>query len=367
MLRFNSFIKKHGFTRDKKFIYGWIDEIFVSVNWKNRAGSLNIYLCPSEKAAIHQEKLAQALLLLQACDAKKYGLLHNATKSISISAGMVSVAFYPKRKGFDNVDAFISDFFPRLRELGIEDGSCCAKCGEALDGDTTVVLADDLIVPVHNECISDMEKTALEKNLEFKPGSVFTGTIGAFLGAVVGAIPWAIVYASGYFASIIGFLIAIFVNFGYGLFRGRNSKARTVVVLTMVIVGVLLGQVAGHSAILLEDYYGHSEVSAPEYLIDIAKRLVTDQTTTLTEEYEILYKTLSEEEIASGDFYSLEEFIEIYYDVEYDEDLQDIRTMILKDCFVGLLFGVLGSIGVLRKSMDESKGHHVRELKRIEA
>ena len=54
---------------------------------------------------------------------------------------------------------------------------------------------------------------------------------------------WAIVLSLGYIASIVGLLIGFLAQKGYDLCKGRQGKAKVVILIFAIIFGVLLGNI----------------------------------------------------------------------------------------------------------------------------
>ena len=139
-----------------------------------------------------------------------------------------------------------------------------------------------------------------------KKGSIIGGFIGALLGAAIGAVAWTLVGMLGYVASIVGFVIAFLADKGYDLFKGRQGTIKMIVLIVCVILAVLAGTLG--TAV----WSIHNEYDA---LSDIEKKYYYPS------EGEVIMQVLEDEEVQTG---------------------------LLKDAGMGLVFGLLGSYGLIK-------------------
>lgn len=164
----------------------------------------------------------------------------------------------------------------------------------------------------------------MENNYEYvqetqeKKGSVITGFIGALLGAAIGAVAWAVVGMMGYIASIIGFVIAFLADKGYDLFKGRQGTVKMIVLIICVVLAVGAGTLG--SAIWDIHTVYNEELNA---LTEIEKKI---------------YDIPTEKEF----------MIECFSDSE-------MYIALLKDAGLGLVFGILGSYGLIKAAKDSKK------------
>lgn len=156
------------------------------------------------------------------------------------------------------------------------------------------------------------------QEVQEKKGSVVTGFIGALLGAAIGAVLWAAVGMMGYIASIIGFAIAFLASKGYDLFKGRQGTIKMVVLIICVVLAVGAGTI-GTAVWSIHEVYVE-EINA---LTEIEKQLYD-----IMPEGEFMLEVLGESEL---------------------------QTQILKDAGMGLLFGILGSYGLIKSAKDGKK------------
>ena len=164
----------------------------------------------------------------------------------------------------------------------------------------------------------------MENNYEYvqetqeKKGSVITGFIGALLGAAIGAVAWAAVGMMGYIASIIGFVIAFLADKGYDLFKGRQGTVKMIVLVICVVLAVGAGTL-GTAVWQIHNEY-------------------TEQINALTDLEKKMYEIMTE-----GEFMK-----EILMDSE-------VQTSLIKDSALGLVFGILGSFGLISAAKNGKK------------
>lgn len=154
----------------------------------------------------------------------------------------------------------------------------------------------------------------MENNCPFTPekkGSIIGGFIGALLGAAIGAVAWALVGMMGYIASIIGFVIAFLADKGYDLFKGRQGTVKMIVLILCVVLAVFAGTI-GTAVWDIHTAYN-------------------EELNSLTELEKKIYTIPTEEEF----------MIDCFNDSE-------MHTAILKDAGMGLVFGLLGSFGLIK-------------------
>lgn len=143
-----------------------------------------------------------------------------------------------------------------------------------------------------------------------KKGSIIGGIIGALIGAAIGAVAWTLVGMMGYIASIIGFVIAFLADKGYDLLKGRQGVIKMIVLIVCVVLAVCVGTL-GTAVWQIHDEYT-KQVNA---LTDIEKKYYE-----IMPESEFMVSVLSESEVQQG---------------------------LVKDSAMGLLFGILGSFGLI--------------------
>ena len=156
-----------------------------------------------------------------------------------------------------------------------------------------------------------MENNIYVQDTKEPKGSLLGGMIGALLGAAIGAVVWAVVGMLGYIASIVGFVIAFLADKGYDLFKGRQGTVKMIVLILCVVLAVFAGTI-GTAVWDIHTAYN-------------------EELNSLTEMEKKIYNIPTEEEF----------MIDCFNDSE-------MHTAILKDAGMGLVFGLLGSIGLIK-------------------
>lgn len=164
----------------------------------------------------------------------------------------------------------------------------------------------------------------MENNYEYvqetqeKRGSVIGGFIGALIGAGIGAVVWTLVGMAGYIASIVGFLIAFLADKGYDLLKGRQGVIKMIVLIVCVVLAVAAGTLGTYVWTIHNEY--------------------NEQLSQLTEFEKKYFEIATEEEFMK--------------DVLSDSEVQ---TEMIKDSALGLVFGIMGSIGLIATAKNGKK------------
>lgn len=151
-----------------------------------------------------------------------------------------------------------------------------------------------------------------------KKGSIVGGIVGALIGAAIGAVLWAVVGMLGYIASIIGFVIAFLASKGYDLLKGRQGLIKMIALIVCVVLAVCAGTL-GTAVWQIHDEY----TTQLSELSDIEKKHYD-----IMSESEFMVSILSEKEVQTG---------------------------LIKDSAMGLLFGILGSFGLIASAKNSKK------------
>lgn len=260
--------------------------------------------------------------------------------------------------------SYIDEVLPRLDGM-CPDASRCACCGEDLEDGARYVVLDGRVLPVHSHCVRELSDTVDRVESEPRSGSLLMGALGALLGAVIGAIPWALMLMLGYITSVMGFAIGALANFFYGKLGGKRSSARIAIVLVALVLGIALGQAAGYTLQFAQSYNevgaAGSDMGRGEFVqIFWEQYLLYDQGTALGLQYDRALAELAPEERV--DVMTREEFVEAYYDAEVDELRSEMRSAFAKDYGVGLVFGLMGTVGMFAQVYGENKRRKVKEL-----
>lgn len=155
----------------------------------------------------------------------------------------VTINFANNTSQFKRITEFLDAFTQKLSSLGIR-GDVCAHCGQPFDTACAVpVLLNDVVFNMHEGCIDRAnEENALKKEEAKTSGSVLTGVFGAILGGLVGSIPWAIASYLGWFVGWLGFLIGIAAKKGYEILKGKETRAKGIIVVAVTVVCVIIAE-----------------------------------------------------------------------------------------------------------------------------
>ncbi|MBE6926941.1 MAG: hypothetical protein E7467_00385 [Ruminococcaceae bacterium] len=186
---------------------------------------------------------------------KRYALMEEMQKipmqkeyrvsQFAVQEDRISVVFTDTIGTMKRIEAFVSWFLPKLSEFGASKIDTCCHCGMLLDKGCWK-LVDGVALYVHEACGRKLqEELAIQGENKKADGSYLSGAAGALLGAIGGSIVWALLIVVGYITSIVGFLIGFLAEKGYGLLKGKNGKGKLVILILAVIIGVLLGNFAG--------------------------------------------------------------------------------------------------------------------------
>ena len=152
-------------------------------------------------------------------------------------------------------------------------------------------------------------------------GSIAKGCLGAFLGALLGAIASGLISAFTQQASLLlGFLIGFLVAKGYELLKGREGKAKIVIVILAIIFAVVLGEVIYSVSTIEMEYRKFPQYFAEEIGIPVEQ---------------IPAELMEELMPGRGEVY------EAFY------NNPETRTATLKDLGISFLFAAIGSIGII--------------------
>lgn len=158
-----------------------------------------------------------------------------------------------------------------------------------------------------------MENNFMKPETQESKGSVIGGVIGALVGAAIGAVAWAVVGMLGYIASIIGFVIAFLADKGYDMLKGRQGAIKAVVLIVCVVLAVAAGTLGTYVWTIHNEY--NSQLAE---LTDFEKKY-----------YEIATEAEFMQEILSDG---------------------EVQGEMIKDAGLGLVFGIMGSIGLIKAS-----------------
>lgn len=353
----------HGMTCDGGLAYGKVNGFHISLEDGSGVKILQIYLYPpTTPMESDSEDLIRVQQLLMDCKLQDYRLVKQ--NPVQVGAGRAVISFSDSIGTMDRVERYIDEMLPRLAEVCVS-ADACACCGRRMS-ETAYTSLDGYLMPVHPECVGTLSAQVEQSVEPEKDGSVVRGILGALLGAIIGAIPWAIVFMMGYVASIVGLLIGYLSNFFYGKLGGKNSKARVVIVVIAVLLGVGLGQIAGNTALFVQSYQEaggreNTAMTAPQFVMDCWNTyLCADQTVALERAYNMIVET---EPSLKEQGLTREAFIQMNLSDSYDDLHDDAVREFASNLCIGVLFGILGCIGLFAQLHKNTEKRAVKALK----
>ena len=188
--------------------------------------------------------------LVSQTDVKKLYRVQN----LGISPRAIQVNFLDNPGTMKKMYAFLDWFLPLLEQHGATPAGICTACGcEVAAG--RWVLINGVAYHVHESCAQKAEREIADANTrrtEEDNGNYITGLLGALGGSAIGAILWGVVLYLGYVASLVGLVIGFLAEKGYNLLKGKQGKAKIVILIAAIIFGVVLGTVGAYGYALLD-------------------------------------------------------------------------------------------------------------------
>ena len=243
------FAEANGLTVKNGVAYGTYDGVFLTLQegagWKSVSAA--VYFDTAEQSDRVRGWLGDE------ARQKEFRIQGGSVTDVSVKPGSVQVAFTDNPGTMGKIEAFLPLFTAMLKDLAVKSTQVCHSCGMA-GGDAADVLIGSTVYHLHDSCSAKAEAELREEADERKStGSVAKGAIGAVLGAIIGAIPWVIVYAMGYIASLLGLLIGICAKKGYELAKGKETKAKGIVIVICVLLAVVVAEFAAIVAVNTAD------------------------------------------------------------------------------------------------------------------
>ena len=164
-----------------------------------------------------------------------------------VTSSMVRVNFPDAFDSNTYIKEYLDFLISILTQSGIGGINVCSCCGRPFENEPQVkTLINDGVFCMHEGCEGEMARQSSQMAQAVKDaGNMGTGVLGAAVGGVIGAIPWAIVGYFGWFVGWLGFLIGIAAKKGYEIGKGRETKAKGITIIVVVICAVILAELAG--------------------------------------------------------------------------------------------------------------------------
>lgn len=242
-------------------------------------------------------------------------------QNIGITSRTIQIVFLDNPGTMKRIEAFLEWFIPLLHSSGVSTSDICPECGGQVIGGRWVMV-DGCAHHLHDSCAAHVRQEIAQEAEDQKQqatGSYGLGALGAFLGAALGAVVWALVLMMGYVASIVGLLIGWLADRGYGLLHGKQGKAKIAILILAIIFGVLIGTYGG-------------------YVLSVMQAM---------NEYPIPGLTYAD----------IPELISIM--MEQDPQM---RSGVISDVCLGLLFAALGVFAMLKKTSADLSGVKIVDL-----
>lgn len=220
------------------------------------------------------------------------------------------------------IGKFFDWFFPLLDAAGATGANICTQCGGALDDGDCWKQLGGAAYHLHGRCAERMMEAAaaeLQQSQLEDNGSYGSGFVGALLGGVLGSVVWGLVMTLGYLASVVGLLIGFLAERGYRLLHGRNGKGKLVILIVVIILSVILGTFLGECG--------------------------------------IVYRALQEEGLTPA-LSELPGFLALFIEIE-----PAVKREVLANLGLGLLFALLGTYYILKRTHQETSGMKMKDLK----
>ncbi|MDO4567831.1 MAG: hypothetical protein Q4B99_02605 [Clostridia bacterium] len=163
-----------------------------------------------------------------------------------LTSGTVRIVFHDTFGTMKRLREATDAVYEQLCSSEVKGADHCSHCMRPLDSmDAKTVLIGDDVLPIHRACFEELSAQAEENAEKAKQtGSILTGALGATLGALIGAIPWAIAYYFGIFVGWLGFLIGIAAKKGYEICKGRETRAKGIVMIVVLLLVVVFVEYA---------------------------------------------------------------------------------------------------------------------------
>ncbi|MDE5792643.1 MAG: hypothetical protein K2H66_03860 [Oscillospiraceae bacterium] len=85
------------------------------------------------------------------------------------------------------------------------------------------------------------------------------GILGAVLGSIPGILLWILLGYIGFTASIVGFVIAFGILFGYNLLCGELDKTGTIICVIVLLIAIYVGEHMTWSVVIYKSLKEYSE------------------------------------------------------------------------------------------------------------
>ncbi len=175
-------------------------------------------------------------------------------RTLDAQEKVVNVVFVDTVGTMKRIEGFIDRVIPLLEQYGASKMDVCPECGMILTGGSWK-LVNGIAVYIHGACGERLKSLVQTENDDrLCKGSYLSGAAGAFLGALGGGVVWALIMLLGYISAWIGLLIGFLAEKCYTLFKGKKGVGKVIILIFAVIFGVLVGNVGSEIIAIIREF-----------------------------------------------------------------------------------------------------------------
>lgn len=236
---------EHNLTLLKDKAFGFYRNYQVTVGETGNKGTRYYTAVFAEKDQEHLQSLMNAL--------ERVREIKGVQKVIPTYSGVTVT--YGEGAGRCDITSFVGDGIVNvLSEMNIKGAGYCPACGERMECGAQAEIFGN-VYTMHENCLEEIERANENEKIQAEnKGSVLFGAIGAFLGALVGMLPWMLVDLAGYFSAWLGILAATCSKFGYDLFKGKNTVAKSIAVAVSTVIAVIIESFFSYTVLIVNDF-----------------------------------------------------------------------------------------------------------------
>lgn len=244
------YAKQNGLTVKNGVAYGIYRGYMLTLQegsgWKSADFAIST---TDELNGVLQSQLGQ---LLTDETRKEYRIME-----LGLSKTRLAVKFFDNPGTMGKMEAFIDVICNKLSACEVPGQNYCGHCGQPIDSALSAqeVMVGGAVCQMHDGCASSVERDmAVAWEEAQSQGNMVTGIIGAILGGIVGMIPWAVASYFGWYVGWLGFLIGFAAKKGYELLKGKECKAKAIVIIIVSVLCVVLAAFAGYMFLFMSEF-----------------------------------------------------------------------------------------------------------------
>ncbi len=244
------YAKQNGLTVKNGVAYGIYRGYMLTLQEGSGWKSADFAICTTDELnGVLQGQLGQ---MLNDETRKEYRIME-----LGLSKTRLAVKFFDNPGTMGKMEAFIEVICNKLSACEVPGQNYCAHCGQPIDSALSAqdIMVGGAVCQMHDACASSAERDVAAAREETQSqGNMTTGIIGAVLGGIVGVIPWAIASYFGLFVGWLGFLIGFAAKKGYELLKGKECKAKAVVIIIVSVLCVVLADFLGYLFLFMSEF-----------------------------------------------------------------------------------------------------------------